>query len=146
MGVAGAVAGTFGIQPLVGAFGVPYQTAEPRDERPIRVPLRNSTQMSQGAAIEAVEMVGFVNFCAAVEKAYALDDVMSEEKAVQLAAADDLSLERSKTNGHLTGFVGVVLTRGGKFHAGYGNVTIGICTGRFEAALEHARFMRRNST
>ncbi len=48
MGVAGAVAGTFGIQPLVGAFGVPYQAAEPRDERLIRVPLRNSTQMSQG--------------------------------------------------------------------------------------------------
>ena len=42
MGVAGAVAGTFGIQPLVGAFGVPYQAAEPRDERQIRVPLRNS--------------------------------------------------------------------------------------------------------
>ena len=33
VGVAGAVAGTFGIQPLVGAFGVPYQAAEPRDER-----------------------------------------------------------------------------------------------------------------
>ena len=48
MGVAGAVAGTFGIQPLVGAFGVPYQAAEPRDERQIRVPLRNSGQMSQG--------------------------------------------------------------------------------------------------
>jgi len=40
VGVAGAVAGTFGIQPLVGAFGVPYQAAEPRDERQIRVPLR----------------------------------------------------------------------------------------------------------
>ena len=37
MGVAGAVAGTFGIQPLVGAFGVPYQAAEPRDERQIRL-------------------------------------------------------------------------------------------------------------
>ena len=48
MGVAGAVAGTFGIQPLVGAFGVPYQAAEPRDERQIRVPLRNSSEMSQG--------------------------------------------------------------------------------------------------
>ena len=32
--MAGAVAGTFGIQPLDGAFGVPYQAAEPRDERP----------------------------------------------------------------------------------------------------------------
>ena len=34
MGVAGAVAGTFGIQPLVGAFGVPYhyQAAEPVDK------------------------------------------------------------------------------------------------------------------
>ena len=49
MGVAGAVAGTFGIQPLVGAFGVPYQAAEPMDERQIRVPLRNSSQISQGA-------------------------------------------------------------------------------------------------
>ena len=39
MGVAGAVAGTFGIQPLDGAFGVPYQAAEPRDELYIRVPL-----------------------------------------------------------------------------------------------------------
>ena len=48
MGVAGAGAGTFGIQPLVGAFGVPYQSAEPRDERLIRVPLRICTQMSQG--------------------------------------------------------------------------------------------------
>ena len=48
MGVAGAVAGTFGIQPLVEAFGVPYQAAEPRDERQIRVSLRDSTQMSQG--------------------------------------------------------------------------------------------------
>ena len=38
MGVAVAVAGTFGIQPLVGAFGVPYQAAEPRDERQIRLP------------------------------------------------------------------------------------------------------------
>ena len=37
MGVAGAVAGTFGIQPLVGAFGVPYQAAEPKDERQIRL-------------------------------------------------------------------------------------------------------------
>ena len=27
------VAGTVGIQPLDGAFGVPYQAAEPRDER-----------------------------------------------------------------------------------------------------------------
>ena len=49
MGVAGAVAGTFGIQPLVGAFGVPYQAAEPRDERQIRVPLRITGRMSQGA-------------------------------------------------------------------------------------------------
>ena len=48
MGVAGAVAGTFGIQPLVGAFGVPYQAAEPRDERLIRVPLRIRSEMSQG--------------------------------------------------------------------------------------------------
>ena len=48
MGVAGAVAGTFGIQPLVGAFGVPYQAAEPRDERQIRVPLRIGSEMSQG--------------------------------------------------------------------------------------------------
>ena len=48
MGVAGAVAGTFGIQPLVGAFGVPYQAAEPRDERLIRVPLRIGSEMSQG--------------------------------------------------------------------------------------------------
>ena len=38
MGVAEGVAGTFGIQPLVGAFGVPYQAAEPRDECQIRVP------------------------------------------------------------------------------------------------------------
>ena len=37
MGVAGAVAGPFGIQPLVGAFGVPYQAAEPKDERQIRL-------------------------------------------------------------------------------------------------------------
>ena len=37
MGVVGAVAGTFGIQPLVGAFGVPYQAAEPKDERQIRL-------------------------------------------------------------------------------------------------------------
>ena len=48
MGVAGAVAGAFGIQPLVGAFGVPYQAAEPRDERLIRVPLRIGSEMSQG--------------------------------------------------------------------------------------------------
>ena len=48
MGVAGAVAGTFGIQPLVGAFGVPYQAAEPKDERQIRVPLRIRGEMSQG--------------------------------------------------------------------------------------------------
>ena len=48
MGVAGAVAGTFGIQPLDGAFGVPYQAAEPRDERLIRVPLRIRSEMSQG--------------------------------------------------------------------------------------------------
>ena len=52
MGVAGAVAGTFGIQPLVGAFGVPYQAAEPRDERQIRVPLRKSSEMSQGVRDE----------------------------------------------------------------------------------------------
>ena len=51
MGVAGGVAGTFGIQPLVGAFGVPYQAAEPRDERLIRVPLRIGTQMSQGGQV-----------------------------------------------------------------------------------------------
>ena len=51
MGVAGAVAGTFGIQPFVGAFGVPYQAAEPRDERLIRVPLRNSSEMSQGGCL-----------------------------------------------------------------------------------------------
>ena len=51
MGVAGAVAGTFGIQPLGGAFGVPYQAAEPRDERHIRVPLRNFSEMSQGVCV-----------------------------------------------------------------------------------------------
>ena len=33
MGVAGAGAGTFGIQPLEGAFGVQYRAAVPRDER-----------------------------------------------------------------------------------------------------------------
>ena len=55
MGVAGAVAGTFGIQPLVGAFGVPYlQAAEPMDERQIRVPLRNSSEMSQGDLLAVV--------------------------------------------------------------------------------------------
>ena len=43
-----AVAGTFGIQPLDGAFRVPYQAAEPRDERHIRVPLRICSEMSQG--------------------------------------------------------------------------------------------------
>ena len=48
MGVAEAIAGTFGIQPLDGAFGVPYQAAEPRDERLIRVPLRISGEMSRG--------------------------------------------------------------------------------------------------
>ena len=53
MGVAGAVAGTFGIQPLVGAFGVPYQAAEPRDEHLIRVPLRKSSEISQGVLIRA---------------------------------------------------------------------------------------------
>ena len=37
-------------EPLVGAFGVPYQAAEPRDERQIRVPLRICSQMSQGGA------------------------------------------------------------------------------------------------
>ena len=51
MGVAGAVAGTFGIQPLGGAFGVPYQAAEPRDERHIRVPLRIGSEMSQGGPV-----------------------------------------------------------------------------------------------
>ena len=55
MGVAGAVAGTFGIQPLVGAFGVPYQAAEPRDERQIRVPLRNRSEMSQGGYVLSCE-------------------------------------------------------------------------------------------
>ena len=54
MGVAEAVAGTFGIQPLDGAFGVPYQAAEPRDERLIRVPLRNFTEMSQGGSLVRV--------------------------------------------------------------------------------------------
>ena len=51
MGVARAVAGTFGIQPLDGAFGVPYQAAEPRDERlhpsPSADRLRNVTWCSE---------------------------------------------------------------------------------------------------
>ena len=57
------VAGTFGIQPLVGAFGVPYQAAEPRDERQIRVPLRNSSGISQG---------GILKICAAMRCAFVL--------------------------------------------------------------------------
>ena len=61
MGVAGAVAGTFGIQPLVGAFGVPYQAAEPRDERLIRVPLRILSEMSQGDSLIRVVLVILVD-------------------------------------------------------------------------------------
>ena len=57
VGVAEAVAGTFGIQPLDGAFGVPYQAAEPRDERLIRVPLRICTQMSQGVIHDCSQKV-----------------------------------------------------------------------------------------
>ena len=55
----GAVVGTFGIQPLVGAFGVPYQAAEPRDERLIRDPLRNSCKnnVTRCAASRSAEML-----------------------------------------------------------------------------------------
>ena len=105
------------------------------------------------AAIEVVEMVGFVNFCIELEKAYALNDVMSEKMAERLAAAEGLSLARNEAIGHLTGFVDVTLASGvGKFkalhqvhrdHTKRTVITIGTYTGRFEAALERARFMRR---
>ena len=104
------------------------------------------------AAIEVVEMVGFVNFCIEVEKAYALNDVMSEKMAERLAAAEGLSLARNEAIGHLTGFVDVTLARAvGKFKALHNDhtttthtsISIGTYTGRFEAALERARFMRR---
>ena len=73
---------------------------------------------------------------------------MSEKTAEQLAAADNLSLERNNTTkGHATGFVDVTLSdTEGKFCARHRSpkVSIGTYTGRFEAALERARFMRRN--
>lgn len=99
------------------------------------------------AAIEAVEIVGFVHFCRAVEEAFSIDDVMSEETAEQLAAADNLSLERNNTTkGHTTGFLDVSLCKKpGRFLLRVARVTVGTYTGRFEAALERARFiMRRN--
>ena len=106
---------------------------------------------AERAAMEAVESVGFINVCDAMEEAYALADVMSEEMAEGLAAEEGLTLARSTEQGHMTGFVGVKFSRG-KFQAqrpcprtqGSASRHIGTFTGRFEAALQYARVTQRN--
>ena len=102
---------------------------------------------AERAVMEAVEMAGFVNVCDAMEEAYSLEDVMSEEMAKGLAADEGLCLARSTEQGHTTGFVGVDFLRGGRhFQAcvrtapgSRGWQSIGVFTGRFEAALQRAR-------
>ena len=102
---------------------------------------------AERAVMEAVEMAGFVNVCDAMEEAYSLEDVMSEEMAKRLAADEGLCLARSTEQGHTTGFVGVDFLRGGRhFQAcvrtapgSRGWQSIGVFTGRFEAALQRAR-------
>lgn len=92
-------------------------------------------------------MAGFANVCDAVEEAYSLDDVMSEEMAEGLAADEDLCLTRNTVQGHMTGFVGVEFARStGHFLSRITcpGQSLGTFTGRFEAALQRARVMQRN--
>ena len=100
------------------------------------------------AVVEVVDVLGYCNFCDAIDEGYRLEHVMTKEEAEALASAEGVTLEPNNTPGHCTGFVGVEFKpqRSGKksrYVAKHKRAHIGTYNGRFEAALERARYIKR---